>query len=33
VQEIGDSENFELSEEQFASIFACMGFFRDLNTE
>ena len=33
MQEIGESETFELSEEQFASIFACMGFFRDLNTE
>jgi len=33
LQEIGDTDSFILSEEQFASIFACMGFFRDLETE
>ncbi len=28
-----DTDSYEMSEEQFASIFAAMGFFKDLNSE
>jgi hypothetical protein len=28
-----DSDSYEMKEEQFASIFAALGFFRELTTE
>lgn len=28
-----DSDSLEMTEEQFASLFAAMGFFKDLNAE
>jgi hypothetical protein len=30
---MADTDNYEMTEEQFASIFAALGFFRDLNQE